>query len=376
MRPVFDWLEQNQYTAGAKEFWEFNLVDNDPSVRENISLYSSSDSIWEKHKPFEQAQMTKEQWDDLRDKNTPEFDEYTDKHEKDIVNDVLKKPRQIQVSIKRLPPDALAFYRPFHYSPYHEWGIYFVLPKYLQYVEDIMTSLTKKYSMFIPEIVATLVLFEVFHHEYYHHLVESSAFTLETILTEFEIRKSIYLPYNRKKQSKEVEQYNPHIPLEEALANAYGYNSISFAKRTKLTFDMGVMKAYQSVLKRHWSIEPPGYRDAENYIGDKTIDGNISLLKIMMNSSPDKNIEAVERIVARVMPSGFTSMVPKPEIPTYFLGDKRDFEELMRYVPNPKAAYAYLDFPFNTNKISDLAKAEKERRKKAKKKAQQISLFL
>ncbi|MFC1886608.1 hypothetical protein ACFLZM_06085 [Thermodesulfobacteriota bacterium] len=145
-------------------------------------------------------------------------------------------------------------------------------------------------------------------------------------------------------------------------------DSISFAQRNKLSFDAGVMKAFQTVLKRHWKIEPPGYCDAENYIGEKRIDGNISLLKLMMEAEKTSNIDAIERIVARVMPSGYTSMVPKPDIPVYFLGDNEDFKFFTKFIPNPKAAYAYLEFPFNSDKISNQIKSEKKRRAMEKKK--------
>jgi hypothetical protein len=31
------------------------------------------------------------------------------------------------LDLDRLPVDALAFYRPFHFSPHHEWGIYIMV---------------------------------------------------------------------------------------------------------------------------------------------------------------------------------------------------------------------------------------------------------
>jgi hypothetical protein len=220
--------------------------------------------------------------------------------------------------------------------------------------------------MFHPEVVATLVLFEIFHHEFYHHLVESTAFTLETIFAEMGMNRPVYLEYFRNRFGSLSKPYTSHIPLEEALANAYAHNSISFAQRTKLLFDKGVMGAYQNVLKKHWKLEPPGYQDAEHYINEKTVYGNTLLLKIMMQSSPSSNVQVMEKIVSRVMPSGYTSMVTKPEIPTYFLGNEDDFSKFTKYIPDPKAAYARLEFPFDSKQISDKIKQEKERRKKEK----------
>jgi hypothetical protein len=331
-----------------------------PQINDTLSLISSADSIWETNETIIQTQITKDEWDQIRHDNTGDFEEDIKKDESKIIDEVLIKPSKIKVEIKKLPSDALAFYRPFHYHPYEEWGIYFVLSKYLEYMKQIMKPLYSKYKMFRSEIIATLVLYEVFHHEYYHHLVESTAFTLETILAEFGFHKNIYLQYNKEKRTKSAKKYGPHVPLEEALANAYAYNSISFARRNKLSFDTGVMKAFQSVLKGHWEIEPPGYCDAENYIDERRIEGNISLLKLMMGAEIRSNIDAIERIVARVMPSGYTSMVPKPDIPVYFLGDNEAFKRFTEFIPNPKAAYAYLEFPFTTDIISAKIKIEKE----------------
>lgn len=366
MASVFNWLHGNKLTADATEFWKTGLSNGAQPGADFFALYSSSASIWKQQKPISFEKMTKEDWDKEREKNTGEFSKRIEEHKDSIIKEVLARPKEIHVDIRRLPPDALAFYRPFHYAPNNEWGIYFVLPKFLDYMNDIMQPFGRSYLMFQPEVVATLVMFEVFHHEYYHHLVESTAFTLETILAEFGIPDSLYLAYNKKERTPDILKYSHHCPLEEALANAYAYNSISFAQRTKLDFDSGVMKAYKAILKEHWRLEPDGYCDAENYIDDGTVRGNASLLKVIMSSDPTSNMEALEVLVARVMPSGFTSMVPKPDIPTYFLGSPADFADLQKFVPNPRAAYAYLELPYNTNEISKAISAEKENRKKAK----------
>jgi hypothetical protein len=367
MDRVFNWLMGKNLAANVQEFWAAQMVESNQNIKNVLDLVSSKDGIWQKNNTLMQMKITKKKWDDLRKEKTIRFEEGIEKDENKIIDDILTKPNKIKVDIDRLPADALAFYRPFHYHPHKEWGIYFILDKYLDYKNQLERSLSKKYNMFRPEIVAALILFEVFHHEYYHHLVESTAFTLETILAEFGVSKDIYIPYNKIKRTESVKKFCAHTPLEEALANAYAYNSISFARRNMVTFNDGVTKAYQSVLKNHWKIEPPGYRDAENYIDEKRIEGNISLLKMIIGSEKGSNRDAIERIVARVMPSGYTSMVPKPDIPVYFIGDQNSFEKFTEFVPNPRAAYAYLEFPFNTDGISSKIKSEKEKRAKEKK---------
>jgi hypothetical protein len=314
-----------------------------------------------------QTEIKKDQWKAMREANTSAFNAAIKGAKTKIINEALSRPKSIQVKVQRVPPDAMAFYRPFHYAPYDEWGIYFVLPKFLPYLKLITDALSGALSLFHRDVVPTLVMFEIFHHEYYHHLVESTAFTLETIFAEMGKPQPVYLNYGKRKCSEEAKSYNPHCPLEEALANAYAYNSISFAHYTRQAFDSSVMKAYQTFLLGYWPLEPPGYRDAHHYTGSGTVDGNTSLLKIMMQSDKNSNLAAMSMLVSRVMPSGFTSMVPKPDIPTYFLGTEADFDQLMKIIPNPKAAYAYLEFPFLTDEISKDIKQEKDRRTAAKK---------
>lgn len=331
----------------------FHLIASDDRVLQYS--YNASDVIWDS-----------EEWEKHRNKRTDPFGTEIEGNHETIIKEILDLKNKISVMVEKLPAEAIAFYRPFHYIPFEEWGIYFILPKYNKYLESISRSLQKSYAMFHPGVVATLVLFEMFHHEFYHHLVESTAFTLETILSEIGSPKPVYLDYFRNRFGSRNEVYCRHIPLEEALANAYAHNSISFAQRTKMHFDKGVMGAYQKVLKQHWKLEPPGYQDAEHYINERTVYGNTLLLKIMLQSDPQSNVQAMEKIVSRVMPSGYTSMVSKPEIPTYFLGNDQDFSEFTQHIPNPKAAYAKLEFPFFTTTISEKIKQEKERRKSVK----------
>ncbi len=177
MDKVFNWLAGKKLIADAQEFWSVQMDDSNSQIKDVLSLVSSTDRIWAKNNAIMQHKMTKKEWDLFRENNTKNFERDILKNEKKIIDEILTKPGKIKVDIKRLPADALAFYRPFHYHPHEEWGIYFILDKYLRYKNQIEQSLSKKLSMFHPEIVAAIILFEVFHHEYYHHLVESTAFT-------------------------------------------------------------------------------------------------------------------------------------------------------------------------------------------------------
>lgn len=107
MGAAFEWLEQKQLTADAREFWEINLTSQNASPSDYFSLFSSSDSIWRIQPPLPQLDMVKEQWDDIRTGNTPRFEEKIKRFEKRIVSEVLEKPSKIKVNINRVPPDAL-----------------------------------------------------------------------------------------------------------------------------------------------------------------------------------------------------------------------------------------------------------------------------
>jgi hypothetical protein len=340
MMEIFRWLEQNNLTDSMETFWEINIKNSHESQKKYFSLFSSYNTIWDR-KSSNDLDLSNEKWGKIKRRNTEDFkNNNKDMKEEESIDNDFEWLSDIKVNTDSFS-EAMAFYRPFHYYPYNEWGIYFVLPNYLQYMNEIIEGSRNFIS---KQIVATLVLYEIFHHEYYHHLVESAAFTLETILAEFQNNKRLYIDHI----------YGEHRPLEEALANVYAYHSISFAQRTRRTFDVNTMKAYQTAIKRHWREEPPGYCDAEKYItNNKRISGNTALLRFIMNSYPQNNAEALERIALRVLINGHTSMETKPKIPTYFLGDTDDFINFSRYIPYPKKAYAYIEFPYQSDKVTD-----------------------
>ena len=75
---------------------------------------------------------------------------------------------------------AVAFYRPFHWEPFEKWGIYIFIDRLMNYAQTVGFV-----APFQPRIsqqaLLHLVIFEMFHHEFYHHLVESAATTIEIL---------------------------------------------------------------------------------------------------------------------------------------------------------------------------------------------------
>lgn len=194
---IFEWLDNNNLTANSNEFWysgSQQFMEDEP-----LSLLSSTEIS-----KFRQPQINNEQLKKQRKKKEKNFNELPVVNKVATINFLLDKNSKY-VFKKRVPPDAIAFYRPFHFSPIEEWGIYFN--------DDI----------------------------------------------------------------------------------------------------------------------------------------------------------ALMQVASRVMPSGYTSLFAKPDIPVYFMGKNEEYNILLNMLPNSKAAYAYLEFPFTTEEFSAKIKEEKEKRKEIKK---------
>lgn len=267
---------------------------------------------------------------------------------------------------QKLPAEAMAFYRPFHYEPFGQWGIYLLIGPLLHYHR----ALSAKGMHWIDSAsLMHLVLFEIFNHEFFHHLVESTATTLEVLLATQGKAQPVYLRY-REQQARNVFNH-PHAPLEEALANAYAYNALSFISRVKAGFKTGAIKTYQKAVIQHWHREPPGYRDAGLYIGGDYAAGGAHLLAQMLNDPEMVHQIPLELIARQVMPSGFTSLQAKPDIPTWLVGSEEELALFNTLVPAPNEAYTQLFWPYETSKVDTeiQRRMDEEKTQKARAKA-------
>jgi hypothetical protein len=52
------------------------------------------------------------------------------------------------LDVNRLPADALAFYRPFHFSPHNEWGIYIMVEPLLRHCRTLYGAFGGKLAAF------------------------------------------------------------------------------------------------------------------------------------------------------------------------------------------------------------------------------------
>jgi hypothetical protein len=268
------------------------------------------------------------------------------------------------LSWQKLPADAMAFYRPFHFPPFDQWGIYLLLGPLLRYHRRLMST-SHAAGLFSVETLMHLVLFEVFNHEFFHHLVESTATTLEVILASQGEPQPLYLRH--RKAQRQNEFHHPHAPLEEALANAYAYNALGFISRVKLGFKTVSVKAYQRAVIKHWKVEPPGYRDAAHYAGSGYVDGAAALLGELLLQPGLMNKVPLASIAKNVMPSGFSAFVAKPDIPTWLVGTPDELKVFETLVPAPNEAYTQLFWPYNTSTYDHFlqAKLEEEKAKRA-----------
>jgi hypothetical protein len=282
-----------------------------------------------------------------------------------VLDDLLdRRTSSLFLNMRHLPINAIAFYRPFHLEPFDRWGIYIFVKPLLTYAHSLELRLP-----FFPneskELLIHLVLFEIFHHEFYHHLVESAATTLEIVAEAMSSLVPSYLLYRHRSHSKYF-GWHEHQPLEEALANAYAYNSLSFISRVKAGYRDALVASYQKCLTSYWQNEGPGYRDAAHYIEGEQVPGNGDLLAMLLGRKPHP---ALEQVAQSVMPSGFASFVGKPDIPTFLVGSPEECVAFHRLVPAPNETYCHLFWPLNTEKVDEMLKARHQERESAKKAA-------
>ena len=267
---------------------------------------------------------------------------------------------------QRLPADAMAFYRPFHYPPYDQWGIYLLAGPLVNYHQQLQ-KISADLKLWSPEVLMHLVVFEIFNHEFFHHLAESTATNLEILLAASGNPSSIYLNYRKNQRENMFD--DPHAPLEEALANAYAYNSLSFISRIKAGYKTAIIKAYQAAIQKHWKLEPAGYKEAGFYIDGDYIAGGARLLEQLIAVPGSANSTPLSSVAKHVMPNGHTALMAKPDIPTYLVGSVDEITAFNKLVPAINEAYTRLFWPYNTKPVDEYFQKQKEKEKAAKKAA-------
>lgn len=155
------------------------------------------------------------------------------------------------------PPDALAFYFPFHYFHPHWWGVYLVL----EGVHDLAAYLRRRSKSRLEayEAFVTARLF-LYGHEAFHH-------TIEAFATRLEITHRVPL-YREGFERLFTRVFGTDDCVEEALATAYGYQKVkqrAFRKPNDRRKREGALDA----LSKYIEECPPGYQRALEFIGKR-----------------------------------------------------------------------------------------------------------
>jgi len=365
MGQVFDWLEQSELTRGAKSYQK----SRSDRSREYGEVYDG-ESLSVIAAPTQRTQtqkLTRDEIKALKKKHEQKGKiSGLDGVDKDSLWQTIrsKYSNVRELNFQRLPADAMAFYRPFHYPPFDQWGIYLMIEPMLTY-HDNLNKIAFETKLFSSETLIHLILFEIFHHEFFHHLTESTATTLEILSAAQGNSKSIYIEYRNRLHNQLIEY--PHTPLEEALANAYAWNSLGFISRVKAGYKTGVVKFYQKAIEKHWQFEPVGYRSAGFYIKGDYIFGGAHLLAQLIGKNWADGSTPLIKISQSVMPSGFSSFVGKPDIPTWLVGSPKALEIFYKLVPAPNEAYTQLFWPYDTSDLDKYIQQKKmEEREKRK----------
>lgn len=148
------------------------------------------------------------------------------------------------------PPDALAFYLPFHYFHPVWWGVYLVLERV-----HWLTRQLDAYSLgaLDGQDAVTVARLFLYGHEAFHHSVETFATRLEVTH-----RVALYrYPFERYFRS----HFGTSDCLEEALATAYGYRKVR-DRAFRTPDDPEKRQAALGALLQYIKACPPGYAEA------------------------------------------------------------------------------------------------------------------
>lgn len=248
---------------------------------------------------------------------------------------------QKMFALKPLEISTIAYYRPMHFPG--NWGIYLHADGLIELALARWDAL-KVSPLFDFELVCHFLVFEVFHHEFYHHLVESFAITSEILLS--------------SRSETPVRVYGQWTSgsgadlLEEALANAYAYNAFGLANRVSHDKSHVLIPSYQRATKEGWKDAPPGYRDAGNYLGGGHIEGNADLIRAALGWG----CSGAGIISRNVMPQGHTAMVQKSKVPLYLVGTTSAMERLLVAVPALREAATQFWLPYNLDAMNEAAR--------------------
>ena len=187
-----------------------------------------------------------------------------------------KAKRRILQRDRPAPEPHCAWYCPIHYFG-RSWGIYIRESCILSISKDIACEIDWRQVKLPRHAIAAELLRSAFYvfflHEQFHHKVESLGFRLLVSTA-----SDRYRPYKTKVYRP---AYLSSDCLEESLANADSYRRLSeprFTKRISSPIRTGLRK----FLRSSFAMQPPGYKDALNYLDPADYQAGIYKLQSQM----------------------------------------------------------------------------------------------
>ncbi len=269
-----------------------------------------------------------------------------------------------KMSTEQVPADAMACYLPFHVWG-ERWGIYLSLSRILYFAEKMALSYSQESSMLGNlEIMLQCALFEMFHHEYFHHIVESTVTTLEIVAAALGTPQPLYFAYRKHDYESRLGAH-PHRPLEEALATAYSYDAFAPIARSKIGCRTVEATLYRELMSGGWPSLSAGYREAGQYVAT---DGNraafasgTAQLAAMILNSTTVSVPALAMVADRVMPRPGTAFCSKSTIPIYMVGPDMAPSFFLSIIPAPRETCMRLYSPRYTRELDEgLRKMQRE----------------
>ena len=166
------------------------------------------------------------------------------------------------------PPDAAAFYLPFHYFGPELWGIY-VKRSGVENYSQALCEYARRDGRQFDELLSKRIAMEfLYFHEFWHHKVECFALRIEVTHRRALLRTAFEDFYRSS---------HPEGSPEEALANAYAFRKVIDRIKLPRHEKNVVEKALQNLM----ADMPPGYRDAHRYLtSEKWTEGTNSFAEI------------------------------------------------------------------------------------------------
>jgi hypothetical protein len=193
-----------------------------------------------------------------------------------IIETGQSSPRSHQTPRREPPEPHCAWYCPIHFFG-HAWGIYIRESCILSCALDIARFVNwsavphpfaRRYAIARQLLRSAFYVF--FLHEQFHHKVESLGFRL-LIAT----RTDRYRPYKAKVYRP---SYLTPQCIEESLANAESYRRLG-ERRYRERHERAILEALRSFLAVSFNAQPPGYKEASNFLAETLYRDGLRLLQ-------------------------------------------------------------------------------------------------